>query len=160
MANSTGASSSTGYPKSSRFSTLKMFKLNGKDKPPPPPPKDPYYLQNKSMTSLSPDSLSIPPQSPISPHYFSQFPHRQSPVPSQSTMSLASSAASQLSVTPTDQTAPKKKKSINFLKLGKRSKSSSREAEVPPPPLPRDGVEDQGDHGVTWPSNFQVRTFS
>ncbi|KXN83996.1 Serine/threonine-protein kinase pakA [Leucoagaricus sp. SymC.cos] len=157
MASSSGASSNTGYPKTSRFSTLKMFKLNGKDKPPPPPPKDPYYLPNRSMTSLSPDSLSIPPQSPLSPHYFSQYPHRQSPVPSQSTMSLVSSAASQLSVTPADQVAPKKKKSINFLKFGKRSKSFTKEAEVDvrPPPLPREGGEKEGDPGITWPSNFQ-----
>lgn len=135
-----------------------MFKLNGKDRPPPPPPKDTYYLQNKSMTSLSPDSLSIPPQSPLSPHYLSQYPHRQSLAPSQSTMSLVSSAASQLSVTPTDQATPKKKKSLNFLKFGKRSKSSSQDTQTdvpPPPPLTRQGVEDQGDSGVTWPSNFQ-----
>lgn len=151
MASTSGASSSSnGYPKSSRFSTLKMFKFNGKEgkeKPPPPPPKDPYYLQNRSMASLSPDSLSIPPQSPLSPHYLSQYPHRRSPAPSQSTMSLVSSAASQLSVPPVDQPAPRKKKSINFLKFGKRSKSTSREPHA-------DDLE--GDAGITWPSNFQV----
>lgn len=146
MANSGGASLSTGNLKTSRFSTLKMFRLNSKDKPPPPPPKDPYYSQNRSPSSLSPDSLSLPPQSPLL--------HRQFPASCQSTMSLVSSAASQLSVTPTDQAAPKKKKS--FLKFGIRSKSSSQDiqSDAPLPPV-RQGV-DQGDPGVSWPSNFSV----
>ncbi|KAF9451336.1 hypothetical protein P691DRAFT_724329 [Macrolepiota fuliginosa MF-IS2] len=150
MASSSGAASgSNGYPKSSRFSTLKMFKFNGKEKAPPPPPKDPYYLPNRSMTSLSPDSLSIPPQSPISPQYLTQYPHRRSPAPSQSTMSLVSSTASQLSGPLTDQAAPKKKKSMSFLKFGKRSKSSTREPDagysLPP----------EEDENISWPSNFQ-----
>ncbi|EKM74923.1 hypothetical protein AGABI1DRAFT_47208 [Agaricus bisporus var. burnettii JB137-S8] len=34
------------------------------------------------MSSLSPDALSVPP-SPHSPHFLSQYPHRQSPAPSQ-----------------------------------------------------------------------------
>jgi len=151
MANSGGASLSTGNPKTSRFSTLKMFRLNSRDKPPPPPPKDLYYSQNRSMTSLSPESLSLPPQSP-----FLQY-HRRSPAPSQSTMSLLSSAASQLSVIPADQAAPKKKKSANFFRFGRWPKSSSQDtqSDVPPSSM-REGVE-QGDPGVSWPSNFQVR---
>src|ERR1700691_4493764 len=53
----------------SRFSTLKVFNfaggsgsrsdLNG-SLPPPPPPKDRYYLFNKSMSSLSPEAISVP----------------------------------------------------------------------------------------------------
>lgn len=148
MANSGGASLSTGNLKTSRFSTLKMFRLNSKDKPPPPPPKDLYHSQNRSPSSLSPDSLSLPPQSPLLQY------HRQFPASCQSTMSLVSSAASQLSVIPIDQAVPKKKKS--FLSFGLRSKSSSQniQSDVPSPPT-RHGV-DQGDPGVSWPSNFSV----
>lgn len=147
--NSEASSSNNGYPKSSRFSTLRMFKLTpreGKEKPPPPPPKDPSYLPNRSMSSLSPDALSVPP-SPHSPHFLSQYPHRQSPAPSQSAVSLLSSAASQLSVSRADS-APKKKKSMGFIRFGKRSKS-------------REPVVDEleGDAGITWPSNVQVSSF-
>lgn len=143
MASNTGASGSHGHPKSSRFSTMKLFKL-GKDRPPPPPPKDPYYLPNRSMTSLSPDSLSLPPQSPLSPNYLSQYSH--APAPSQSTMSLVSSSASHLSVPQTGQDPLKRKKSLNFLKFGKRSKS--REPVIPSPP--------EEDENISWPSNVQV----
>jgi hypothetical protein len=83
-------------------------------------------------------------------------------------MSLVSSAASQISITPADQVVPKKKKSLNFLKFGKRPKSSSREPEpdIPlPPPTPeaiavaRERPKEVGDPGITWPSNFAVRIF-
>lgn len=69
-------------------------------------------------------------------------------------MSLVSSAASQLSVIPIDQAPPKKKKS--FLRFGIWPKSSSQDIQsnVLSPPA-RQGV-DQGDPGVSWPSNFSV----
>ncbi|KAJ7160990.1 hypothetical protein C8R46DRAFT_1106173 [Mycena filopes] len=54
--------------KQSRFSTLKVFKFGknaAQQAPPPLPPKDPGYLaaRNRSLASLSPDSL---PASPLS----------------------------------------------------------------------------------------------
>ncbi|KAJ7756263.1 hypothetical protein B0H16DRAFT_696315 [Mycena metata] len=56
-----------GGGKQSRFSTLKVFKFgkNATPAPPPLPPKDPGYLaaRNRSLASLSPDSL---PASPLS----------------------------------------------------------------------------------------------
>ncbi|KAF7307827.1 Non-specific serine/threonine protein kinase [Mycena kentingensis (nom. inval.)] len=54
-----------GPGKSTRFSTLKLFRKAANHLPPPPPPKDPVYLaaRNRSLASLSPDSLPASPAS-------------------------------------------------------------------------------------------------
>lgn len=160
MASSSTASSNT---KASRLSTTlnKAFKFSSKDrdgKPPPLPPKDQYYLQNKSLASLSPpDSL---PNSPLSPPY--QYTRRPSPDsnPNRSTMSLvSSSAASAKSFSPGDSMSPAtlqqaQKKGKAFFRFPKRvAKTPSTPSpavgdDVPPPPTE--------DEGISWPQNFQV----
>ncbi|TFK37694.1 hypothetical protein BDQ12DRAFT_685120 [Crucibulum laeve] len=168
MASSSTSSTNLSSMKSSRFSTMKVFKFGSKEKekdlkPPPLPPKDPYYLQNRSFTSLSPDSQSLPPNSPLSPQSNFQYPHRPSPSPdpNQSTMSLASSAASMKSSPPPDQRqqgqsqtqTQKKDKGLSFLKFGKRSPRS--------PPVKEPLVDDAEpappaeDDGISLPWNFQ-----
>lgn len=152
MASSSG--SSVHHPKSSRFSTLNVFKFHSKSKPPselppPLPPKDTYYLQNKSLASLSPDTPSIPPHSPLSPN--SQYSRR--PDINQSSMSLVSSAASARSSSPADL-SQKKRKGSTFFKFPKRSPRSPPTTSNTPleavPPLPRE------DDGISLPWNFQV----
>lgn len=155
MASSSG--SSIHHPKSSRFSTLNVFKFHSKSKPPsevppPLPPKDTYYLQNKSLASLSPDTPSIPPRSPLSPS--SQYSRR--PDMNQSSMSLASSAASARSSSPADPSllGQKKRKASTFFKFPKRSPKSPPTTSNTPleavPPLPKE------DDGISLPWNFQV----
>ena len=88
----------------SRFSSLRMFNFSNQSSkslypndnydhnsgaedqecPPPPPPKDRYYLYNKSMSSLAPDSYSIP-STPLSPSF------GRPALPSQSTIDLSMS---------------------------------------------------------------------
>lgn len=144
---------------SSRFSTLKVFKFAGAaaSKPPPLPPKDPYYLKNTnpSLTSLSPDSLSLP-GTPLSP----QYARRGSPNPSSSNMSLISSAASMSPPLVQDQPAsvshPKKDTNAKgFFKFAKRSPrpptASSSELSQSPPAT--------DDEGISLPWNFQVSPF-
>ncbi|KAK0189598.1 STE/STE20/PAKA protein kinase [Armillaria mellea] len=155
-----------GGAKSSRFSTLKVFKLHKKEKepsllppPPPPPPKDPYYLNNRSLASLSPDSLSLP-SSPLSPPFHYPFaPRKQStfPHPNSSTMSLVSSSASAMSYTPERGQHLGSKKS-GFFRFTKRSpKSPSVKSSV------RDETStlqsfDSNDESISLPWNFQHNT--
>ncbi|KAF8889070.1 hypothetical protein BD779DRAFT_1672030 [Infundibulicybe gibba] len=127
---------STASSSKSRFSTLRVFGFSSRDKdakPPPLPPKDPYYLQNKSLASLTPDSLSIP-NSPISLHRDNN--------PNKSTMSLVSSATSARSFSPAEHRPPKKEKSRLF-GFVKRSPKS------PPPASTAD------DDSISLPWNFQ-----
>lgn len=159
------SSSSILNSKSSRFSTLKLFKTSrDKDtlKPPPLPPKDHYYSNNRSVGNLSPDSYSMP-NSPLSPPYQSQYARRTSPGadPSSSSMSLVSSSASAVSFSP-GETAPqsqssssshsKKDKVAGFFKF-KRSPKLNSSVKSPPyeegPP--------QEDENISLPWNFQVR---
>ena len=159
MASSSSSSvGSNSVAKSSRFSTFKGFKLLRHQglKPPPPPPKDPYYLKNRSLASLSPDSLSIPPHSPLSPH--SQFLRRPSPDMNQSSMSLVSSAASS-SFSPPDISHPpnrQRDKVSAFFRLKRSPKSPLTKSPplsdaLPPPPAE--------DENISLPWNFQVRDF-
>ena len=155
MASSSASSiSGTPVPKPSRFSSFRGFKLSRDkgSKPPTPPPKDPYYLKNRSLASLSPDSLSIPPHSPLSPN--SQFLRRPSPDMNQSTMSLVSPP---ISCPPDDPQMPSRlrdKKSAFFrLKRSPKSplsKKSPLADALPPPPTE--------DENISLPWNFQVRT--
>ncbi|KIK09564.1 hypothetical protein K443DRAFT_127473 [Laccaria amethystina LaAM-08-1] len=149
--------------KTSRFSTLKVFKFASREKnlkPPPLPPKDAYYLRNRSLASLSPDALSLPPNSPLSPQPIYQYARRLSPEPnqthpSQSTMSLVSSAASAKSSPSAERSRPQsQKKALSFLKFPKRSPKSPSAKSVgaseqlePPPPT--------DDEGISLPWNFQ-----
>ncbi|RDB23610.1 Serine/threonine-protein kinase pakA [Hypsizygus marmoreus] len=152
------SSSASSHSKSSRFSTTlgRAFKFSSKDKesrPPPLPPKDAFYLRNRSLASLSPDSLSIP-GTPLSPH--SPQSQRLSPDMhmNQSSMSLVSSAASGRSFSPADaMSTQKKEKGSGFFKFGKRSpkprstKSPPATDALPPPPTE--------DDGISLPWNFQ-----
>ncbi|KAF8999771.1 hypothetical protein BDQ17DRAFT_1427513 [Cyathus striatus] len=161
MASGSNASSQLPDMKSSRFSTLKLFKFGTKEKdlkPPPLPPKDPYYMHNKSYASLSPDSLSLPPSSPMSPKSNFQYPRGTSPGPNQSTMSLNSSAASMKSSHPseprTHSQPQKKEKGKSFLKFGKRSpKSPSSKASSAENGGDMSATE--GDDQISLPWNFQ-----
>ncbi|KAF9468310.1 hypothetical protein BDZ94DRAFT_1246477 [Collybia nuda] len=146
MANS--SASSINYPKSSRFSTLNVFKFSKSkppsDQPPPLPPKDTYYLQNRSLVSLLPDTRSMPPHSPLSPN--SQYSRR--PDMNQSSMSLVSSATSARSFSPADppsgESRKKKGKASSFFRFGKRGPRSPQTAGSSP-----------SDDGISLPWNFQ-----
>ncbi|KAH6904493.1 STE/STE20/PAKA protein kinase [Coprinopsis sp. MPI-PUGE-AT-0042] len=156
------SSSASGFPSTSfgsRFSTLKAFKFGAKDKdnrPPPPPPKDDYYSMNRSMASLSPDAMSLPPHSPLSPRQNGMYPSQTSSInPNPSTMSLASSIASGVSSPPLEGTRPQSKlkgKARSFLRFGRkspRSPSTKTDDEHEPPPVPQD------DGSISSPFNFQ-----
>ncbi|EDR09394.1 uncharacterized protein LACBIDRAFT_293888 [Laccaria bicolor S238N-H82] len=159
----TASSPPNSTSKTSRFSTLKVFKFSSKEKnlkPPPLPPKDAYYLRNRSLASLSPDSLSLPPNSPLSPQPIYQYARKPSPEPhqthpSQSTMSLVSSAASAKSSPSAERSRPQsQKKALSFLKFPKRSpkspsvKSVGTSEQLEPPPS-------TDDEGISLPWNFQ-----
>jgi hypothetical protein len=154
MASSSSSSiGNSSVTKSSRFSTFKPFKLSRdkSSKPPTPPPKDPYYLKNRSLASLSPDSLSIPPPSPLSPN--AQFLRRPSPDMNQSTMSLVSSSGCSPPDDPHPSTRPKEKKSV-FFRLKRSPKSPLTKAAPSPDDLPPPPMEDEN---ISLPWNFQVR---
>jgi len=164
MASSSALSTSNSNTKSSRFSTsLKAFKFSTKDKeskPPPLPPKDIYYLRNnRSLASLSPDSLSIP-NSPLSPH--SQRSRRPSPDMNQSSISLVSSAASARSFSPAEPVPPlpsqplkkSKSKGSGFFKFARRSpRDVSSKSPPPTEAVPQPPNEDDS---ISMPWNFQV----
>lgn len=155
MASSTSSSLASNPSKPSRISSLKAFKLIAKEKllkPPPPPPKDLHYTPTRV---LSPDALSIPPNSPASPYHHTQFIQRASPDPSQSSVSLASSAASGRSQTEESSHSQRqsrlKVKASSLLTLVKRSGKSIKS---PDPERPSSSQEDAG---ISTPWNFQVR---
>ncbi|GLB44224.1 putative protein tyrosine kinase [Lyophyllum shimeji] len=163
MASSSASSTTTSNTKSSRLSTtLKAFKFTSKDKepkPPPLPPKDIYHLRNnKSLASLSPDTLSIP-NSPLSPQ--SQRSRRPSPDMNmnQSSISLVSSAASARSFTPAEPVPPvpsqplKKSKGSRFFKFSKRSPKGV--SSTSPPPSEADLPPPAVDDNISMPWNFQ-----
>ncbi|KAJ2915100.1 hypothetical protein MD484_g5300, partial [Candolleomyces efflorescens] len=156
MASSSSSATSPQTPNlSSRFSSLKVFKFGSKEKdgrPPPPPPKDNYYLRNRSMHSLLPDSQSLAPSSPLSPHQPFPYPKQPSPDANHSTMSLASSAASAISSPPPEQpksrpTSRGKERALAFLGFGKRSPRSPSSNGGPPTPA--------DDENISMPWNFQ-----
>jgi hypothetical protein len=144
----------------SRFSTLKVFKIKpDASTPPPPPPKDPQYLANKnnfiqanrSLASLSPDSLSIP-STPLSPHFL--FSRPTTADASQSAVSLISNGEG-ITRQPSDESRKKPKPRGVFGFGRKTSKGppsihSSVESEDLVPPRP------QEDDNISMPWNFQV----
>lgn len=158
MASSASSSLASSTSKPSRISSLKAFKFIAKEKgskPPPPPPKDPSYTPSRI---LSPDALSIPPNSPVSPYHHTQFSQRTSPDPSQSSLSLTSSAASGRSQTEETSYSQRqsrlKVKASSLFTLVKRSGKSAKSPDPERPPSPQD------DAGVSTPWNFQVRQHS
>ena len=141
----------------SRFSTLKVFnfaaggsKPESNGEPPPPPPKDRYYLFNKSMSSLSPDSFSMP-TTPLSPGF---KPGGSPPAPSHSTVDLHEFGGSVSPPASSIKSSAPSKRSL-FSKLS--SKRSQRSTTRQRPPLdeavPRPPPEDDG---ISLPWNFQV----
>lgn len=152
---STSSASSTGSsgPKPSRFSTFKGFKLSRDkgSKPPPPPPKDSFYLRNRSLASLSPDSPPTPPHSPLFPN--TQFLRRPSPNMNQSTISLVSNPAS----CPPDAPHPisrQREKMSAFFRLRRSPKSPLTKSPPSIEELPSPAKEDEN---ISLPWNFQVR---
>lgn len=159
----------------SRFSTLKVFKFASAARPPPPPPKDPYYLPNHSLASLSqtlpPETFTPPfatnPNTPMSAGYASSA---RSPSPSPSyTPSFAPSQASQapscydltrtrLGPSTTSLSPPsansRKGFSFKFGSLGKRPKTPKSPASVASGDLPPETADDPS---ISMPWNFQVR---
>jgi p21-activated kinase 1 len=147
----------------SRFSTLKVFNFAGGGgskadsnndslSPPPPPPKDRYYMFNKSMSSLSPDSFSMP-STPLSTGF---KPGGHSLAPSHSTMDLHEFGGSNSASGTSSKSSAPPKRSL-FGKLASKSrrglKPSSRQSTLV------DDVHSQApseDDGISLPWNFQV----
>ncbi|CAL1698166.1 unnamed protein product [Somion occarium] len=150
MATSTAPS---GKP-NTRFSTLKVFKFAASgSKPPPPPPKDPYYLANPSLTSLSVDSLSSQPVTPMSTY----TPSTRSPSPSPS-YTISRYPTREMGLLPSSSTlSPENagsRKAIFKLpsftrrpKTPKPSKSNLSDDSQPPEPV--------DDPSISMPWNFQ-----
>lgn len=164
----------------SRFSTLKVFNfssgsssksVHGGDTyqddtaPPPPPPKDRYYLYNRSMSSLSPDSFSMP-STPLSPGFSSNSStKRPSPVPSQSTADLHEfgtngygngyGSASPITSPYNPAPPPLNTKKSFFGRMASKSRRSPRSAtpKGTPTEVRPEGGEDSG---ISMPWNFQV----
>jgi hypothetical protein len=143
----------------SRFSTLKVFNFAGGagskadpngSSPPPPPPKDRYYLFNKSMSSLSPASFSMP-STPLSPG----FRRRDlSSAPSQSTVDLHEFGGSKSPPGPSGESSLHPKKSF-FGKLAAKSKRSQKSRWSPPADDTQSPAPSEDD-GISLPWNFQV----
>jgi hypothetical protein len=148
----------------SRFSTLKVFKFNNSKstaRAPPPPPKDDFYLYNRPLATLSPDSIPTTPMTP-----YSNVPRQPSPSPSpslslnpnQSVVSLVSDAASINPPAGESSSVGKKGGPMGLFKFGKRSlktpsiNSSSEEGSLPAP--------SQEDDNISLPWNFQVSSRS
>jgi len=156
MASSSASSiSSSSFSKASRFSTLKVFKFASKEaRPPPPPPKDRLYSTNRSLVSLSPDSLSVP-NTPLTPH--PQHSYYLSPNMNQSSVSVVSTAPSAISTSyaateGASEKGPKKTKS-GFFKLPKRS---PRGGSIKSPPVEDPPQLPVPDDNISIPFNFQV----
>ncbi|KAH9837714.1 uncharacterized protein C8Q71DRAFT_557614 [Rhodofomes roseus] len=141
----------------SRFSSLKVFKFASTSKPPPLPPKDPYYLYNPSLPSLnhslSPDSASSQPPTPLSAQYATLM---RSPSPSPSytpSRPTVSPAASSTILSPETATPAGFRQGLrklsSFGRRPKTPKTPDRNAVDLQPPEP---VEDPS---ISLPWNFQ-----
>jgi p21-activated kinase 1 len=148
----------------SRFSTLKVFNFAGAggskadrniddSLPPPPPPKDRYYLFNKSMSSLSPDSFSMP-STPLSAGFKRGG---SSLAPSHSTMDLHEFGGSSSAPSTSSKSSVTSKRSL-FGKLASKSRRRPKSSLRQSPPV--DDAQSQApseDDGISLPWNFQVR---
>lgn len=152
--------SSSSSRQNSRFSTLKVFKFAGAQRPPPLPPKDPFNQPNHSLASLS-QTLSPPfathPSTPTSTGYSSSV-RSASPSPSYTPSHYAAShtptydptramlSPSQTSLAP--DSASSKKPFFKFPSLSKRPKT---------PKSPPQDLLPEPDPSISMPWNFQVR---
>ncbi|CCM00708.1 uncharacterized protein FIBRA_02748 [Fibroporia radiculosa] len=138
----------------SRFSSLNVFKLASSSKPPPLPPKDIHYLPNPSLPSLnhslSPDSLTSQPVTPLSAHY-GGLTRSPSPTPSYATSRLAMSPASS-STALSPESAVFRKGFQKLSSLGRRPKTPKTPAQEPIDLQPPDPVPDPS---ISNPWNFQ-----
>lgn len=159
--------------KNSRFSTLKVFNFSSSSSsattasfdehdeydnddddalPPPPPPKDPYYLYNRSLSSLSPDPQGSP--SPNSPQ--AQYARRPSPGPSNSAMSLSAGYATSPPLLDAPASVGRKGTSTfgkGLFKFGRRSPKGSDNADL-------ESLKGQDDDNISLPWNFSVSTLA
>ena len=157
--------STTQQHSSSRFSTLKLFRLAG-SKPPPPPPKDAVYLypsaKNPSLVSLSNQSVH-PSSSPKQTNPAGPLSIR-SPSPTPSRV-LQSSSPQQLYPLPPvyqqhqspptstlspDLSSGSSKKSFFRKMSGFRKRSASKSPQMT---SPEDATDDES---ISLPWNFQV----
>lgn len=164
----------------SRFSSLKVFNFTNQssskslyandnhdhnnyaadqEPPPPPPPKDRYYLYNRSMSSLTPDSYSMP-STPLSPGF------GRPALPSQSTTDLSMSefgggGGIGQRVSPLSSTSGKSTGASGSGSSGKKgffgklaARNNSRKNSKVTPVASSESGEDEG---ISAPWNFQVR---
>ena len=140
----------------SRFSSLKVFKIaSSAPKAPQPPPKDPYYLSNPSLASLSlTQDLPSNPITPVSSRYAASA-RSPSPSPSYSTShyapsttALSPSAASSATLSPDSASSRRGLfKLPSFTRRPKTPKSSRSDTSDSA------GVQDDS---ISLPWNFQV----
>ncbi|KAI0718457.1 hypothetical protein C8Q72DRAFT_789180 [Fomitopsis betulina] len=147
----------------SRFSSLKVFKFASSPKPPPLPPKDPYYMCNPSLPSLnhslSPDSASSQPPTPLSAQYATLM---RTPSPSSSSYTpsrlTTSPAPSSTILSPESGAAPAGFRQ-GLRKLSSFGRRPSRTPKTPErPPAEVQAPEPVEDPSISLPWNFQVRT--
>ncbi|KAL4253799.1 protein kinase superfamily protein [Abortiporus biennis] len=147
-----------------RFSTLKVFKFTA-SKPPPPPPKDPYYLSNPSMPSLSqvlsPDASSSQPPTPLSTAppsaMFTVGARSPSPSPSyaasQYTSASLATSPSSSSLSPESASSKRGLFKLPSMSFAKRPRTPKQpKAETAPPMSPPEPVDDGS---ISMPWNFQ-----
>lgn len=169
----------------SRFSTLKVFNFagsgpsgsksqannnsngSGGSEAPLPPPKDRYFLYNKSMSSLSPESYAgSSPTTPLTPGF-----RRTSPGPSHSTVDLPGEFGTaplaapsiiggrSISGSSVEGSGGASARSVKgfFGKIASKSRRTPRAA-ASKSPLVNDEVQSEAteDDGISMPWNFQV----
>ncbi|KAJ6463473.1 hypothetical protein C8R45DRAFT_521067 [Mycena sanguinolenta] len=123
--------------KQSRFSTLRVFGKLGRNAAPPPPPKDPMYLaaqRNRSLASLSPDSMpGSPSPSPLAGEQY------------------AASSSSAVSLTPSQSQKSQRSGLFKFGTLRRASPTSTTDGM----PSPGGAGAEDADEGISMPWNFQ-----
>ncbi|CDO68792.1 hypothetical protein BN946_scf184989.g58 [Trametes cinnabarina] len=151
----------TSSKQNSRFSSLKVFKFAAGPKPPPLPPKDPFRLPNPSLpslgNSLSPDSFSSQPATPLSAQYATLL---RSPSPSPSYAPSSYAPSSHTTLSPPSSTSPESAGSrrglFKFSSFSRRPKtpktaesgySAASESSQP--------SESADDPSISLPWNFQ-----
>ncbi|OBZ74745.1 DNA-directed RNA polymerase I subunit RPA49 [Grifola frondosa] len=151
---SSSTAMATSSRQNSRFSSLKVFKFAAASKPPPLPPKDPYYLVNPSLPSLnhslSPDSSSSQPGTPLSAQY-ATLTRSPSPCPSYAPSRVTLSPPSSSSLSP--ESAGFRKGIFKFSSIGRRPKTPKTTETVSSDTLQPSEVAD--DPSISLPRNFQ-----
>lgn len=155
LSSSTMATSSTSR-QNSRFSSLNVFKIGNSSKaPPPPPPKDPYYLANPSLASLSQSIAQEPPSNPITPISSRYASSARSPSPSPSYFASQYAPSTSVVSPPAGMLSPDSGgsrrglfKLPSFTRRPKTPKSAKSESS--------DTQEQVEDASISRPWNFQV----